>query len=233
MAAESNELSVGKIIFTIVYLFVFPALILFLSGDWFWPEGWIFGIWFLVMCLTVIIYLYRKDPSLLVERYKQPGTGNQKNWDKYIVAGLLFGFVAWIVIMPLDAKKYGWTTYFPVWLKFLGAIALLLSFYFFFKSYADNTFASPLVRIQNERKHKVISTGVYGVVRHPMYLGGILLFVGAPLLLGSICGLIIGLIMLCLLSGRIIGEEQMLVHELEGYADYKKKVKYRLIPYVW
>jgi protein-S-isoprenylcysteine O-methyltransferase Ste14 len=233
MATENNRLTVGKIIFTIIYLLIFPALVLFLSGDWLWVEGWIFGIWFLVMCLTVIIYLYRNDPSLLTERYKQPGTANQKGWDKYVVYGLFIGFVAWIAIIPLDAKRYGWTTYSPAWLKVLGGMALLLSFFFFYRSYTENTFASPLVRIQTERKQKVISTGVYGFVRHPMYLGGTLLFIGAPLLLGSIYGVILGFIVTFLLAGRITGEEKMLINELEGYEDYKKKVKYRLIPFVW
>ncbi|MDN5326866.1 MAG: hypothetical protein PWP41_1562 [Moorella sp. (in: firmicutes)] len=228
-----NNITVGKIIFTIIYVLIFPALLLFLSGDWFWVEGWTFGIWYTVLCFTTIIYLYRNDPSLLAERYRKPGTGNQKGWDKYVVSGLVIGFVTWIVIMPLDAKRYGWTTYFPVWLKVLGGMGLLLSFFFFYRSFTDNTFVSPLVRIQTERKQQVISTGVYGFVRHPMYLGGVLLFLGTPLLLGSIYGLIIGLIMALLLAGRIIGEERMLVNELEGYTEYKKKVKYRLIPFVW
>lgn len=233
METENYKLTVGKIIYTTIYILVFPALILFLSGDWFWVEGWIFGIWFIVMCFTVIIYLYLNDPSLLAERYKKPGTSNQKGWDKYYVFGLLIGFIAWIVIMPLDSKRYRWTTYFPFWLKVLGGMVLLVSFFFFYRSYTDNTFLSPLVRIQTERKQQVISTGVYGFVRHPMYLGGILLFEGTPLLLGSIYGVIIGFILIFLLAGRIIGEEKMLVNELEGYVDYKKKVKYRLIPFVW
>jgi len=233
IATENEKLSAGKIIFTIFYLIIFPALLLFLSGDWAWIEGWIFGIWFIVMCTMIIIYLYRNDPSLLMERYKQPGTANQKRWDKYVVYGLLIGFVAWIVIMPLDSKRYGWTTYFPAWLKVLGGMALILSFYFFYQSYATNTFASPLVRMQTERKQQLISTGVYEIVRHPMYLGGLLLFVGTPLLLGSIYGVIIGLIMIFLLAGRIIGEEKMLVNELDGYADYMKRVRYRLIPFIW
>jgi protein-S-isoprenylcysteine O-methyltransferase Ste14 len=170
---------------------------------------------------------------LLAERYRKPGTANQKGWDKYVVYGLLTGFIAWIVIMPLDAKRFGWSAQFPLWLKILGGTELILSFFFFYRSYAENTFVSPLVRIQKERKQQVISTGVYSFVRHPMYLGGILLFIGTPMLLGSIYGLIVGLVMLFLLVGRIIGEEKMLVNELEGYADYKKKVKYRLIPFIW
>jgi protein-S-isoprenylcysteine O-methyltransferase Ste14 len=135
--------------------------------------------------------------------------------------------------MPLDSKRSGWTRHFPVWLKVVGGIVLLFSFFFFYRSYTDNTFLSPLVRVQTERKQKVISTGVYGFVRHPMYLGGILLFVGTPLLLGSIYGVLVGLIMMLLLAGRIIGEERRLVNELEDYGDYKKKVRYRLIPFVW
>ena len=212
---------------------LFPVLLLFISGDWFWVEGWIFSIWFTRICFTTIIYLYHKDPALLAERYKQPGTGNEKGWDKDVVYSLLIGFIAWIVIMPLDAKRFGWTTLFPLWLKILGGIGLLISFIFFFRSYADNTFVSPLVRIQRERKQQVISTGVYGFVRHPMYLGGILLFLGTPLLLGSLYGIIIGFVIVFILVVRIFGEEKMLVDELEGYADYRKKVKYRLLPFVW
>lgn len=233
MAAENNSLTLGKIIFTFVYILIFPALLLFLSGDWMWLEGWIFSIWFTVLCFSTIIHLYRHDPALLAERYKQPGQGNQKGWDRYVVYGLMIGFIAWIVIMPLDAKRYSWTAYFPLWIKVLGMILLLFSFFFFYRSYADNTFVSALVRIQAERKQRVVSTGVYGFVRHPMYLGGILLFIGTPMLLGSIYGMIIGLAMLFLLAGRIIGEEKMLVNELEGYAEYKNKVRYRLFPYIW
>jgi protein-S-isoprenylcysteine O-methyltransferase Ste14 len=177
--------------------------------------------------------LYRKDPALLAERYRKPGTVNQKGWDKYVVYFLVIGFIAWIVIMPLDAKRFGWTAGFPLCLKILGGLGLIVSFFFFFRAYTDNTFLSPLVRIQTERKQQVVSTGVYGFVRHPMYLGALFLFTGTPLLLGSVYGIIIGLAILFLLVARIIGEEKMLINELEGYADYKMKVKYRLIPFIW
>ena len=233
METQKNKLSIGKIIFTILYLFLWPTLFLFISGDWFWIEGWIFSIWFIVLCFTTIIYLYRKDPELLAERYRKPGTANQKAWDKYVVYGLLIGFIAWIVIMPLDAKRYGWTTDFPLWLKILGGIGLILSFFFFYRSYTDNTFVSPLVRIQTERKQQVVSTGVYGFVRHPMYLGGILMFIGTPLLLGSYFGIALGLIITVLLAFRTLGEEQMMLKELDGYEEYKRKVKYRFIPLIW
>ena len=222
-----------KIAFAFLYILVFPVILLVLSGDAAWPEGWIFSIWFLVLCYATILYLYWKDPALLEERYKQPGTGNQETWDRYVVYGLLIGFIVWIVIMPLDARRFGWSPYFPFWLKGVGGAGLAGSFFLFFRSYTDNTFLSPLVRIQEERKQRVVSTGVYGVVRHPMYLGGILMFLGAPLLLGSSLGVIAGLALTMLLMARIVMEEGMLAKELEGYREYMQNVRYRLFPFLW
>ena len=233
MQTKKNATSLLKLCFTLIYILIFPALILLLSGDWLWLEGWIFSVWFIILCFSTIIFLYIKDPALLAERYKKPGTGEQKGWDKYVVIVLLVGFTSWIVVMPLDAKRFAWTLFFPSGLKVAGGVMLVLSFFLFFRSYSDNTFLSPLVRIQTERKQQVISTGVYGFVRHPMYLAGILLFMGTPLLLGSLYGLALGMALSFLLAARILGEEKMLEDELEGYDAYKKKVKYRLLPFVW
>ena len=135
--------------------------------------------------------------------------------------------------MPLDAKRFMWTVNFPIWMKSIGGLFLILSFFLFFRSYTDNTFLSPLVRVQEERKQSVITTGVYGFVRHPMYLAALFLFVGTPLLLGSVYGLIIGIALTILLAWRILGEEEMLLAELDGYTRYKLKVKYRLLPFIW
>lgn len=222
-----------KVIFAFFYILLYPVLFFLLSGDFTWPQGWIFSIWFILLCFSTILYLYGKDPALLEERYKQPGSGNQERWDRYVVYGLVIGFILWIVIMPLDAKRFGWSPSFPVWLNALGGVLLAGSFFLFFRSYTDNTFLSPLVRIQKERKQQVVSTGVYGVVRHPMYLGAILMFVGAPLLLGSWYGLMPGLAMTMLLMARIRGEEELLERELEGYREYMQNVRYRLVPFVW
>ena len=103
----------------------------------------------------------------------------------------------------------------------------------FFRAFTDNTFASQLVRIQTERGQHVIDTGVYGFVRHPMYLGATLVFIGGALLLGSISGLLLALAMVGLLVVRIFGEEKLLARDLEGYKEYLQKVRYRLVPHVW
>jgi len=233
MNSDYSRLKLSKIISTLLYILVFPALLMLLSGDWCWTEGWIFSGWFTLLCFSTILYLYKNDPALLEERYKKPGTANQKGWDKYVVYGLMVGFLAWIIIMPLDARRFAWTPYFPLFFKIIGGIMLVFSFLLFYRSYTDNSFLSPLVRIQSERKQQVITTGVYGFVRHPMYLGGILLFFGTPMLLGSFYGILVGSILTILLIARILGEEKALSNELEGYNDYRKKVKYRLLPPVW
>lgn len=233
MATEATKLTPIKLMLTALYLLLYPLLLLWLAGDWRWLEGWLFSVWFIVLCSGTIAYLYRNDPALLAERYRRPGTGDEEGWDKYFVYAFSLLFMAWFAIMPLDAERFHWTPELPFMVEIAGGILLLGASFFLFRAFSDNTFLSPLVRIQTERKQRVISTGVYGVVRHPMYLGAGCMVLGAPLLLGSLYGLALGFLMIGLLMARIVGEEQLLVSKLEGYGDYRKRVRYRLIPYVW
>jgi len=232
MGVKTNELTKGRIFSAVIFILMLTTFFIFLSGKWFWIEGWIFSIWLIVIYLSISIYLHSKDTELLAERLRKPGTGNEKNWDKYIVYALVILFLGWFLISPLDIR-YVWTTGFPLWLKILGGILLIPSFFFIYRSYTDNTFLSPLVRIQDERKQYLVSTGVYGFVRHPMYLGGILMVIGVPMMLGSKYGIVMGAIMSFIIAARIIGEEKMLMVELEGYGDYKRRVKNRLVPFLW
>jgi protein-S-isoprenylcysteine O-methyltransferase Ste14 len=233
MDASKSAVSPLKLAATGLYLLTWPALQLWLSGDWRWVQGWIFGAWFVALCTTCIIWLYRRDPALLAERYRRPGTGGQSRADRFTVYGLALGFLLWIATPPLDARRFGWSPRFPAWLEIAGGLLLVASAFFFFRTFADNSFASPLVRIQRERKQQVVTTGVYGLVRHPMYLGASLMFVGGPLLLGSIAGLVVGAALIVLLAFRIVAEEKLLVRELDGYAAYREKVRYRLLPRIW
>jgi protein-S-isoprenylcysteine O-methyltransferase Ste14 len=212
---------------------MWPALMFVLAGDGRWPAGWIFAAWFLGLCATVITWLWRKDPALLAERFRRPGSGGQQGDDQLIVYGLAAGFAAWIALMPLDARRFGWTPAPPVALRAVGAALLAASALLLFRSFHDNTFLSPLVRVQSERRQRVVSSGVYAFVRHPMYLGAVLMFVGAPILLGSALGLAVAAAMTLLLGYRILIEERVLVRELDGYAEYRNTVRYRLIPLLW
>ncbi len=212
--------------------FLLMALALFLSaGTIAWPAGWIWLIllhgWLLIGTWLLLKY----NPGLLQERLtiSQP---NQKAWDKvFLLLYELFLFV-WLVLMPLDAVRFHWSQM-PLLLQVVGAMALVASFVLISLTFRENSFLSPTVRIQEERKQTVISTGPYHYVRHPMYAGGLLLFLGTPLLLGSWYGLLLVLVMLPGLAVRAILEERVLREELPGYVAYMTQVKYRLLPYVW
>lgn len=234
MAADSKRMSPVAFILNVLMTGLFyPAFTLLLAGNWRWVEGWVFALWMVVMTDFNLIYLYWKDPALLAERAKVPGSDNQKAWDKYLMILIFAIAVLWLVVLPLDAERFHWSPAFPLWLKILGGVVLLPALYLIERATIDNTYLSAMVRIQSERKQHVISTGAYGFVRHPLYLGCTLMMFGAPLLVGSVYGLIISVIGLLVLAGRILGEEKMLVEELEGYDAYMEKVKYRLIPFVW
>jgi protein-S-isoprenylcysteine O-methyltransferase Ste14 len=234
MAEKNKKMTFGRLIVSIILTsLVFPVVILVLGGSIVWIEGWIFSLWFVAMILSTVIYMFVKDPDLLAERRKASGSGNQKRWDVYILYAIFVISIVWILIMPLDAKRFGWSPTFPLWVKMIGGLLLILSIFFIFTTTVQNTYLSTRVRIQSDRKQQVISTGVYGFVRHPLYLGYLLLMIGGPLLLGSIVGLALGLLGIITIVPRIFGEEKMLLHELEGYEEYRKKVGYRLIPFIW
>ncbi len=210
----------------------FAALLLWLSGDWRWVEGWIFGVWWVSFMITLYLWLRFRDPALLAERMRMPGSGGESRADMVILMGMKVCFLAALVLSALDVR-FGWTPRLPLWSEVCGGILLLGGSFFMFRAFTDNTYASQLVRIQSERGQHVIDTGVYGFVRHPMYLGGSLMFVGGPLLLGSVCGLLAGLAAVGFLILRIFGEEKLLARDLEGYRAYCERVPYRLMPHVW
>lgn len=233
MADANIKFSRVKIIISILYILMYPVLLFAIAGDIFWIEGWVFSIYFLLNTFLIFLYLYLKDPALLAERFKITDKTSQKLWDKYLLGIVTITYFIWFVIMPLDAKRFAWTLNFPLCLEIIGGIFLILSSIIMLKSLADNTFTSALVRIQKERNQYVVSTGIYSIVRHPMYLGALFMFFGVPMLLGSIYGILLAIFLAFLFILRIFGEEKMLVDELEGYIEYKKKVKYRLIPLIW
>lgn len=222
-----------KWVLVVLYILFYLFLILLLGGDWYWVEGWIFGIGVISFLYTITIYLYIKDPALLKERMKMPGYGGQKGWDKFWLILFAILLMVWLVIMPLDARRFGWSPVFPLWVQILGGIFLILSFYVMMRSFADNTYLSAMVRHQKERGHKVVDTGVYTIVRHPFYSGAVLMLFGSPMLLESMVGIYFGIVLILDLVIRIFGEEKMLIEELDGYKAYKKKVKWRLVPFIW
>jgi protein-S-isoprenylcysteine O-methyltransferase Ste14 len=231
--AANESISVSKLIATFVYLLLFPVILLSLAGDLRWPEGWVYSIVFYVMCSANLLYLHFKDPALLKERFGSPVQKEQKSWDKVLLLLFFLEFLIWFMLMPLDARRFHWSPEFPLWTRIAGGVLLVLAMGMLFEAMRENTFAAPVVKMQKERGQKVISTGMYGIIRHPMYAGAVLLFISTPLLLGSIYGLAIGLLLIVTLATRSLGEEAMLRQELDGYSDYMNKVKWRIIPFVF
>jgi protein-S-isoprenylcysteine O-methyltransferase Ste14 len=215
-----------------VILFLIIALALFLpAGTIKWTAGWVFLLLFFGFSVAVTVWLYRHDPALLKERAAgfQP---DQKAWDKVLLVLAGITYLAWLVIMPLDAVRFHWSRM-PIWLQVVGAISLLISFYLIFLTLKQNPYLSSVVRLQKDRGHTVVSTGLYHYVRHPMYAACIPLFLGSALLLGSWFGILIGLILMGIMAVRAVLEERTLREELPGYAAYMAQVRYRFLPYVW
>jgi len=138
----------------------------------------------------------------------------------------------WLVFISLDAVRFHWSPV-PVWVQALGAAVLLCSFGLFFIVFRENSFLSTVVRVQSDRGHKVVSTGPYHYVRHPMYAAMLIFIVGTSLLLGSWYGILVGMIFVAGFARRAVLEERTLRKELPGYEDYMTKVKYRIIPFFW
>ena len=233
MSQQPAQVPLSKLVGSIIYLSFFPVILFFFAGDWRWIEGWIFSVIFCALSFVTLIYLYFKDPALLKERFGSPVQKGQKPWDRVLLSLFFLEFLVWYAIMPLDARRFGWSPAFPFWLRSVGAVLLVGASVIIFEALNENTFAAPVVKMQKERGQTVISTGLYGIVRHPMYAGATLLFISAPLLLNSLYGLAIGFVLILTIAIRSIGEEAMLKQELDGYSDYMSKVRWRLIPFIF
>lgn len=215
-----------------VGVFLLFALALFLpAGTIVWPAGWTFLGLFFAFMLLVNLWLLKHNPGLLQERMRGRAD-NQQPWDKVLFPALLIGFFVWLSGMGLDAEHLQWS-HVPFWLQIIGGIILLGSFYLLFLTFRENSYLSPVVRIQAERGQTVVSTGPYHYVRHPMYAAIVIFVIGTSLLLGSWYGLLIGLAPLIILARRAVLEERTLREKLQGYVSYTAQVQYRIVPYVW
>ena len=211
---------------------VFAALLFVAAGTLLWPAGWAFMALFFGFTLAMVLWLAREDPELLAERMSSPIQRGQPLWDKVFVAALGLLFLAWLIVMPLDAVRFGWSEV-PGWLQFLGALGVVLSFYLMFLTFRENAYLALVVKLQEQRGQSVVTTGPYRYVRHPMYSSVFLFLPAVALLLGSWWGLLLCVVLLGLLVWRIPLEERMLENGLAGYDEYERKVRYRLIPRVW
>ncbi len=208
---------------------VLLALILIPAGKLGFWQGWVYSAVFVVCSGAYTIYLAKHDPALL-KRRTEAGISHEKELAQKVIIALLFiACIALVVLPPLDAR-FGWSSM-PWQVSVLGNALVAFSFYIFYLVSKVNTYAAASVRV--EAGQKVISTGVYALIRHPMYFGALFLFIGTPLALGSWWALLLVPVFLSILVARILNEEQVLRQRLAGYSEYTHKVRYRLIPWVW
>ncbi len=206
---------------------VMVALLLFVpAGSLAYPNGWLFiSLLFIPMLVLGFVLLF-KAPELLEKRLN----AKEEQGEQRKVVGLsALLFLAGFVTAALDFR-FGWSQL-PGWLVLAASAVLLLSYGMYAEVMRENAYLSRTVEIQENQK--VIDTGLYGIIRHPMYTSTILLFLSIPLVLGSGIAFLMFLVYPVLIAKRIRNEEQVLEEGLAGYREYKQKVKYRLIPFIW
>ncbi len=206
---------------------VLVGLLIFLpAGSFTYFNGWLLmGVLFIPITLAGIVMMI-KNPALLEKRLK--GKETQKEQDIVVkLSGLMF--IAGFIVAGLGFR-FEWYVL-PKGVSIGASVLFLLSYILYAEVMRENTYLSRTIEVQENQR--VIDTGLYGIVRHPMYSATLLLFLSIPLILGSVYSFVIFLTYPFIISKRIKGEEKLLEKELEGYSEYKKKVKYRLIPFVW
>jgi protein-S-isoprenylcysteine O-methyltransferase Ste14 len=228
----NRSLVVRMLVQTVVWLGITGAILFISAGTVRWPQAWIYLAEIGGLGLMSGFAIGKRDPGLLRERMAAPIQKDQKSWDKIVITVFFALWMSQYVINGLDAVRFEWS-HVPVWLQAAGGLAVALGLYAFHVVMEANTFAAPVVKIQSERKHQVISAGPYAYVRHPMYADAVPLIVGTPLLLGSWYGLIWAGAMIALLGFRAVLEENTLKAELDGYDAYAARVRYRLVPGLW
>jgi protein-S-isoprenylcysteine O-methyltransferase Ste14 len=212
---------------------VFMALLLAPAGTLHWWRAWVFLGVAVVLIVAMTISLYRTNRALLEERMKPMLQTGQPGVDKILVSLFILTYLGQIVLIPLDVFRFHWLPQPPALVSSLGLALYPAGIWVIHLTFRENSFAVPVVKHQKERKHFVIDTGVYRLVRHPMYLGACIILIGLPLWLESYAAAVATVIPISMLAIRSLFEERFLRRELEGYEDYTRRVRYRLIPGVW
>ncbi len=226
----SKDSSTNPVVSSIVRL---AFGMIFIGAMFFWPAGtfdyWQAWMWLAVLFLSLIfilVYLAQRDPALLDRRARY---GETRPEQRIIIALSALLYLAAFLLPGFD-RRFGWSNI-PAWVSIAAQIIVLASLVFIFWVYKTNTYASRVVEVQEEQQ--VIASGPYALVRHPMYLGMILMMILSPLALGSWWAVLPTLVLPFILAARAKDEEALLADELKGYREYMQKTRYRLFPGIW
>jgi len=214
----------------IIFIAVMIGPAWYLTGSMDWPRGWLaIGILWGSQCLAGIWYLF-KDPDLLKSRLSM--RGDNPKADKLISFLIVLAMFVWIILVPVDVHAWMLLPGLPaIWSVAIGLVLLLLGLGIIHWTFMENSFASTVVEVQTERHQRVIDTGPYALVRHPMYTGMVPIFVGMGLIAGSMAMALLAIpLFVIVLLPRMAIEEATLRQKLDGYSDYMEKVRWRLVP---
>jgi len=226
---DQNELQRRARRRTIRFIPILALLLFAPAGSLRYWQGWLFAFVFVASSSAIGIYFSKHDPRLLERRMKAGPAAESEPSQKVIIFLIIAAFALMMIVAGLD-HRWHWSQV-PVWLVLMANGAVASSFAVFFRVLKQNSYAASTVTV--EAGQPVISTGLYGIVRHPMYAGALLLIGAMPLALGSYWDLLVAVAALPALIWRLLDEERILARDLPGYADYCRKVRYRLIPGVW
>jgi protein-S-isoprenylcysteine O-methyltransferase Ste14 len=227
-------MKLNKLILPTIRSFLIGAvalgIVLFLpAGTLNYWQAWVFIVVFLVSVNIIGLYLSIKDPALLERRKKFGPAAEGNSAQKIIMSLTLIGVIALLVLSVLD-HRFGWSLM-PPYVSFIGDGLVALGLFINLIVFKENSYGGST--IETVEGQRVISTGPYALIRHPMYGGVLVMVTGVPLALGSWWGLAVLALVLPVLVWRILDEEKLLAKELPGYIDYEQKVRYRLVPYLW
>jgi protein-S-isoprenylcysteine O-methyltransferase Ste14 len=210
--------------------FALFGLLLFLpAGTFNYWQAWVFITVFVISAAVVIIYLGVKNPDVLRRRMRAGPLAETRLMQKIASSGFFVSFLAVLVVSGLD-HRFGWSPV-PWAVSVSGDVLVAIGLGIGSLVVVQNSYAAANIAV--EATQKVVSTGLYGLVRHPMYLGSLIVMAGLPLALDSYWGLLVLVPWLLVIAIRILDEEKALEHELDGYRDYKQRVPSRLVPHVW
>lgn len=221
-----RKLMISAVTKFLIGLVILGLLIFLPAGTMAFAQGWIFMAVLFVPMLMIGIVLALKSPELLRKRLNSK---EQETTQKGVVISSMLMLLGGFITAGLSFR-FGWLRL-PMWVSVTSAVIFLIGYAMYAEVLRENEYLSRTVEVQEEQK--VIDTGLYGVIRHPMYTATILMFCFAPLVLGSVISFVIFLAYPVIIVTRIGNEEKVLENGLKGYTDYKKKVKYRLMPFVW
>jgi len=224
-----NALNVKAIASVFILTAVMGVILFGAAGTLDYWQAWVYLLVFTVASLLTTIYLITNDPELLKRRMRGGPLAEKRPAQRVIMWFTSLAFIGLLVVPALD-RRFGWSRVHSVFVL-AGDLLMAIGFYFIFRVYGENSYTSATIEIADDQR--VIDTGPYALVRHPMYASALLYLSGTPIALGSFWGLLPFIFLLPFLGWRLIDEEQVLSQELKGYSEYQQRVRFRLLPGVW